>query len=743
MYTKIIYVIIDCIAIIDIIFTLRALRRIRESYGKQLRNAMRAAILAIFANILVALSYNEISAAAAYSTYFAAIDWIIFFLCGFCLLYTEHDKIVRKLAIPAAVLMGLDTISVLANAIFGHQFYIYENIRPSGVLFFQTGFKPAYYLHLIIDYTVILFALVFIIIRIIKSHSFYRVKYIIILSVLLLVIALNIAYMALSLVLDASVVFYAVAGTLIYFCICIFVPRRLMTVAIGRAVDDMNEGLILFDINENCIYANKFSKEHFDIDETCDMNTEMIATVKKSLKDSGERFGETPYIRKMGNGDIASNQYYKVRYNRLSDKKGLEIGSFFLIEDTTEEVFFLNEINEAKNEADNANKAKSSFLASMSHEIRTPLNSVLGMNEMILRSTEDPQLLEYAESIRTSGDTLLSLINDILDFSKIEANKMDLVLSEYNPHKILRDCFYYFNKTAKEKNLYLNVNCSELMPSLLYGDENHIRQILSNLISNAVKYTKEGGVTVEMSAENKGFGNAIVHITVNDTGIGIEEQDQEYLFDPFKRVNEQMTANIQGTGLGLAITKELINLMQGSIEVKSSPGSGSSFHIAIPQKIANNTPIGPFSAQIETKNTRYQELFRAPDARILVVDDVPLNLKLIEALLKQTLVKVDKAEGGEAAIEMCMLCKYDVILLDHRMPDPDGIAVFKAITSKGQNTDTPVIMLTANALSGAQEEYLKMGFAGYLSKPVHGKDLEETLKKHLDPEKIQLTSAQE
>lgn len=742
MTTKIVYVIIDCIAIIDIILTLNAIRPVRESYGKALGRAMRAAIIAIFANILIALSFNEFSAELAYCIYFAAIDWIIYFLCGFCLLYTEHDPIVKKLTVPAAILMALDSVFIFSNFIFGHQFYIYTNIRPSGTVFFQTGFYPAYYAHLAIDYIAILFAFIFIIIRIFRSYSFYRVKYIIILSVLLFVVFLNVAYMTMALVLDASVVFYAVAGTLIYFCISIFVPKRLMTVAIGRAVDDMNEGLILFDINKNCIYANKFSKEHFDLDETCDMNAEMLAMVTASLSANGEEFGEVPYVKKIGKGDIASNKYYKVRYNQLSDKKGLAIGSYFLIEDNTEEVFFLNEINEAKNEADNANKAKSSFLASMSHEIRTPLNSVLGMNEMILRSTDDPQLLEYAENIRTSGDTLLSLINDILDFSKIEANKMDLVLSEYDPHKLLRECFCYFEQTAKAKELYLRMNCSEDMPSVLYGDENHIRQILSNLISNAVKYTKEGGVTVDVNAEMTDM-DAMLNIRVSDTGIGIEQSDIDYLFDPFRRVNEQMTANIQGTGLGLAITKELIDLLQGSVEVESTPGIGSTFHIRLPQKIVDKTPIGPFTTQSETVTHQYRESFQAPDAKVLVVDDVPLNLKLVEALLRQTLVKVDKAEGGEAAIEMCMETKYDVILLDHRMPDPDGIAVFNVISEKGANTDTPVIMLTANALSNAQEEYLQMGFAGYLSKPVHGKDLEEALRTHLPVEKIVITSAPE
>ncbi|MBO4903192.1 MAG: response regulator [Lachnospiraceae bacterium] len=743
MYTKTIYVIIDVLAIIDIFLTLNAIRQIRETYGRSLKNAMILAIIAILANIMIALSFNEISAEIAYSIYFISIDWVIYFLCGFCLNYTDHHDVVKKIALPAGLLMLADTISICANPVFRHQFYIYTNIRPGNIVFYQTGFNSAYYLHLALDYTAILLVLVLIIVRIFRSYSIYRVKYVIILSILLFIIALNIAYMTMSLVLDASVVFYAVAGTLIYFSICIFVPRRLMNVAIRRAADDMNEGLILFDISNNCIYLNTFAREHFELDEeTCDYSVEPIATVIDTLAKNGQTFGEAVYIKEGDADNAVSRRYYKIRYDELADRKGARIGSYFLVEDSTEEVHYLNEINEAKNEADNANKAKSSFLASMSHEIRTPLNSVLGMNEMILRNTDDPQLLEYAESIRQSGDTLLSLINDILDFSKIEANKMDIVSSEYDPHKLLRDCYHFFYQTAQEHELYLRVKCDENMPKRLIGDENHIRQILSNMISNAVKYTKEGGVEIEMGADSAD-GTATLSLTVRDTGIGIAKEDVEHLFDAFRRVNEQMTANIQGTGLGLAITKELVTLMQGTIRVESEPGQGSRFCVELPQGIADPAPIGPFHVQLPSPTGhRYKESFRAENARILVVDDVPMNLKLITALLKKTKINIDTADGGQKAIELCMHTHYDVILLDHRMPDPDGVAVFKTISKEGMNQETPVIMLTANALTGAKEEYMDLGFAGYLSKPVHGADLEAMLLKHLPGDKV-VTSAQE
>ena len=734
MYTKTIYVIIDSLAILDILFTLRAMRNMKQTYARRLIVAMVVSVIAILSNIAIALSFSPLFAQIAYCTYFAAIDWIIYFLCGFCMHYTEHQEIVKKVAVPAAVIMGLDSLSLFANPLFSHHFYVYENTRTPGTVFYQTGFHSMYYLHLAIDYVAIAVALAFIIYRIVNCYSFYRIKYMIILSVLLLVIVLNVIYMMFALVLDASVVFYAVAGTLIYFCISVFVPRSLMNASIGRAVDDMNEGLILFDISNNCIYSNTFSKAHFDIEkDTCDLSCEPIASTLKTLARNKEEFGEAAYVKKSG----GKTNHYRVRYNRLTDSKNRTIGSYFLIEDETEEVFYLNELSEARNLADQANEAKSSFLASMSHEIRTPLNSVLGMNEMILRTTEDPQLLEYAESIRLSGETLLSLINDILDFSKIEANKMDLVLTEYDPHKLLRDIYYFFEQAAFSKDIYLHVNCDENMPRRLIGDENRIRQILSNIVSNAVKYTASGGVDISLSTRASNNTSVTLILTVKDTGIGIAKEDLQYLFDAFRRVNEEHTANIQGTGLGLAITKELVDLMQGSVSVDSTPGSGSTFRILLPQKIADAAPIGPFVTQLNTDHAgTYQKQFSAPDAKILVVDDVPLNLKLICALLKKTGIMVDVADGGLAAIELCKKSKYDVILLDHRMPDPDGIATFEKI-KEGMNQNTPVIMLTANALAGAEETYLNMGFAAYLSKPVRGNDLEKTLLRFLPPEKVE------
>ena len=734
---KVVFAIVDYLAILDIIVTIRAIRKnVRTPYGDMLRYALSFAGIAIFANVLIAVSYNRAFAGVAYSLYFASINGMIYFITGFTLIYTEHDKAQKVLSAPFLIIMGFDAVSILLNPLFGHEFLVTDYLAEDGTIFYQTQPELLYYIHLAIDYIALLITLVMIIYRLIKSYNIYRAKYLIILTMLLLVVALNIVYMVLRLPLDASVIFYGIGGTLIYFAIQRLVPRNLMMSSVARAIDDMNEGLILFDISNNCIYANAFSKNRFKMDEGLfSLESEPCAYVVDQLTREGESFGTVRYSQTIP-GEEERIEHYIIRYNCLNDNRGRMIGTYFLMEDNTESVHYMEEIKKAKVIADEANQAKSSFIASMSHEIRTPLNSVLGMNEMILRSTEDPQLLEYAQNIKSSGDTLLNLISDILDYSKIEAKKMAIIRSAYNPHDILRECVGSFEPPAELKDLYIQIECDPNLPSRLLGDRKYIMQIFSNLLSNAVKYTKEGGVTVRMTRERDEGEMSDICISVSDTGIGISEADIGTLFDAFSRVNEKVNASIQGTGLGLAITKELVSLMDGKISVTSTPGKGSTFTVTLPQKVIDPTPLGEFKRSVPVPVEKYSESFRAKDAVILAVDDAKMNLKVIQALLKKTEIQIDIAMGGNEAIEKCRRKKYDLILLDHRMPDPDGIKTYCVISSEGANIDTPVIMLTANVVSGAEEDYKNLGFADYLAKPVRGEELEAALVKHLPPEKV-------
>ncbi|MBP5331802.1 MAG: response regulator [Lachnospiraceae bacterium] len=743
MYTKIIYVVIDIISILSINFTIHALRKVKQEYGRLLRFALSFAVIAILANIMIALSVNATMADLAYSLYFASIDWILLYLTGFCLAYTDHEKAVGILKLPTIIIVSVDSLIMLSNHATGFVFDIYEK-NISNTVFFQTNSRPVYYIHLAIDYIAVVITFLMILYRVVKSYDMYRLKYIMIFLVLVFVIGLNLVCMAFSLVLDASIVFYAVAGTLIYILITRYVPRKLMNGSIGMAVNDMKEGLILFDANAECIFANTFSKNHFSLtEETATFEAEPMATVLKSLEEDGKEFGKATYIQTSVNEDgKTKEEHYQIRYNALKDRKDRQIGSYMLIEDVTEEVSYLKQLRDARNKADDANRAKSLFLANMSHEIRTPLNAVLGMNEMILREAKVPELVNYAENIHTSGTVLLNLINDILDFSRIEAHKMDVTPVEYEPHALLRDMCNRFDNMAEEKGLYLDINCDRDIPLKLIGDEKHLTQILSNIISNAIKYTRKGGITVNVDATVPVNDEVTIIFNVTDTGIGIETNDIQYLFDAFERVNEKENATIQGTGLGLAITKELVELMGGSIRVESELGNGSSFIVSITQKIADPSPAGPFNKDVENSPQIYRESFRAPQARMLIVDDVEVNIIVIRELLRETQIRIDSANSGDEAIAMCRENKYDLILLDHRMPKKDGIETYRELcgdTVFGMNTTTPVIMLTANALSGADAEYKNLGFADYLTKPIDSKELEMALVRLLPKEKVTVT----
>ena len=399
----------------------------------------------------------------------------------------------------------------------------------------------------------------------------------------------------------------------------------------------------------------------------------------------------------------------------------------------------LEELGKAKEEAENANKSKSAFLANMSHEIRTPINGIMGLNEAALRINKDSDIETYLLDMHSAGKTLLNLVNEILDFSKIEAGKMEIIKSDYNLTDVIRSVYNIMAFKAKDKNLDFQIENDSSIPNILYGDESRIKQIMVNLLNNAIIYTECGWVVLKISMEHLDPDNINLVISVEDTGIGISEDNQKLLFEAFQRVDTLKNRHIEGTGLGLKITKQLVTLMGGEIFVSSAYGKGSTFTARIPQRIVDDNPMGKFNIKAQVIDHEENAMdFSAKEGKILIVDDVDMNIKVMKALLRPVGIQIDSASSGEEALTKLGKNQYDIVFLDHMMPGIDGMEVFdrhKKNTSS-PNKNTPIIVLTANAIAGMKEEYLGYGFDDYLSKPVEEKKLFLTLKKYLPQEKI-------
>ena len=454
-------------------------------------------------------------------------------------------------------------------------------------------------------------------------------------------------------------------------------------------------------------------------------------------------------IGQMGKKIILSDVDYQDCYDVISDiKADYTQGRYFSQPASKNEFITILRATEMarmeERRAKAANEAKSNFLANMSHEIRTPINAVLGMNEVILRECKDKKILEYAQNIEGAGRTLLSLINDILDFSKIEAGSMEITEAEYDFSSVLNDVYNMIHIKAEQKILELKFEVDENLPDTLYGDEMRLRQIMVNILNNAVKYTQEGSVTLEASGEMNLNDTITLKVAISDTGMGIKEEDLPTLFDKFKRLDTEKNRTVEGSGLGLAITSSLLDLMGGSVTVESVYGKGSTFTFFLPQKVIGDTKIGDFRSRIN-KNVQdrkpYKESFTAPDAQVLVVDDTPMNHVVIRELLKPTKIHLESARSGMECLEKQHEKKYDLIFLDYRMPGMDGTETFKAIKDdkESPNLDTPIVVLTANAITGARDNFLRVGFDDYLSKPVESDKLEETLIKFLPEDKVTIT----
>ena len=522
------------------------------------------------------------------------------------------------------------------------------------------------------------------------------------------------------------------------------------------AIDRISEGIIAVDNDGRIQYYNEpvaaiypqfrsfYSAHALLADKVRDLTKEKAYDVQ--MQDGQTRQCFTPYdivalIReavRTGSTLNVADRIYTPEENDLM-YQGECYGKLYALVDDTEHYLYMEELEAQKEVADRANEAKTRFLTSMSHEIRTPINAVLGLDEMILREAEEKNIRTYAADIMSAGQTLLSLINDILDLSKVEEGKMEIIPVQYDLSSLINDLVNIIRDRAVKKGLKLTVKADEHIPHILVGDEIRIRQCAMNLLTNAVKYTEAGEVSLEISYKKIEQDRILLRFSVADTGIGMKEEDMEYLFSPYKRIEEKRNRSIEGTGLGMSITRQLLELMGSTLSVKSEYGKGSVFSFEITQEVARWEELGDYSTRFDEmsgESYEYHELFHAHDARILVVDDTEINLTVMQGILKKTGIRIDTAMSGESAIKMAKDVRYDVLFIDHMMPDMDGIETLANIRKGGMSADTPAVALTANAISGAREMYLEAGFNEYLSKPVDSARLEKMLMKLLPEDKV-------
>ena len=512
------------------------------------------------------------------------------------------------------------------------------------------------------------------------------------------------------------------------------------------------------EIQSTNFIAGTLSKENFEGASAMLETFTRQRVSKVSWEDMLRFINLATLIDRLKDSDTVTIEYQNIeqkwRRVRFIASQRLRNGAvsnvLWLIEDIDKEKKERDALINLSERAFAASEAKSSFLSNMSHEIRTPINAILGMNEIILRESSNSEIVSYAESIETAGNTLLGIINDILDFSKIEAGKIEIIPVNYDLSSLINDLVNMIHIKADDKGLSLFLEFDKNLPKFLYGDEVRIKQVITNILTNSVKYTEKGSVTFSIGFKriDEELDSVILLVTIKDTGIGIKPENMKKLFAEFERIDEERNRNIEGTGLGMAITQNLLYLMKSSLKVESIYGLGTKVSFELKQKVIKWEPLGDYEASYKAtlkERKQYTEKFTAPTAKVLVVDDNSMNLLVFKNLLKKTKMKIDTAINGDEGIILTQGTKYDVIFLDHMMPDKNGIEILQELRAQNENPNchTITICLTANAISGAKEKYIAAGFDNYLTKPINPDKLEEMFLEYLPKEKVEVNSTDE
>ncbi len=657
-------------------------------------------------------------------SYFGRV-WIPYSFLLFGLRLCEKKVSPRVLGVLA--LFHFATYIVMATAKHHKLYYasidfVYSGLHPHLVCTF--GIWRNVFMALMIVYTV--YFLVVLVRRLLVARNPFTKKRLLFVLVATLV---QVLFFVLELCkvmddYDLTMLGYTLAIFFMYIAIFRYDLLDFQELAKDFVMDHLSEAVVAVNVDKKVSFFNDRAGELFPrLREDPDLAVEDIRLAANG--------SETVRI---------NDSIFSLEKNNLYRGKKLA-GTAYVFKDETERLAYIKELEAQKQLADAANVAKSSFLARMSHEIRTPITAMLGFDELILRENSDRAIVNYARAIQTAGKSLLEMINDILDFSKIEAGKVKIIPAAYDVSGLVTDLVNMVLPRADTKRIALHVQVDPNTPETLYGDEVRVKQCALNLLTNAVKYTLDGSVTLTVTFDRIDVDNIYLIIIVSDTGIGIKSDDLERLFSPFERIDEERNRGIEGTGLGLNIVHNLLAAMGTRLDVRSEYGKGSTFSFRVQQQIVSQKKIGDYEAVRQTAPkgiAQYKESFHAPDAKILIVDDTPVNLTVMRGLLKKTLVQIDTATDGVDGLEKTRIERYDVIFIDHMMPNMDGMEMLAALKKDAGNKNggTPCIALTANAISGAREMYLAAGFDDYLAKPVTGASLEQMVRAHLPAEKV-------
>ncbi len=634
-------------------------------------------------------------------------------------------KLPKPLLIAESFLFGISSIIIITTRQTG-LFYSYFHVTKEGDwMISEYGRGPWYYVWDLLVLITIVSCLIMLFrsTLAVKEHN-KRMQYVLIMTALVIEVGIGFLTMfPISKYYDFNQIGYTFVSILFLIAMFKYKLMGIEETTKEYIIDELSAGVIAFDANSNVAYYNKTVPAVFP----------EIATNPRAVIDRIKNSIET------GEPITVNDRIYTFEEKDLNSEFGT--GRVFVLTDATRHFYYMEELEGQKKLAEEANKAKSEFLARMSHEIRTPINTVLGMDEMILRDSSDNTVRDYAMDIRRAGNALLSIINDILDLSKIESGKMEVCPIDYDVTSMLYDITNVVFAKATDKNLAFNVQIDGTIPSRLYGDDIRLRQVLSNLLSNAVKYTDKGSISLRATKVSEEDGNALIRFEVEDTGIGIKKEDMDKLFAAFERIDEKRNRSIEGTGLGMAISVKILEMMDSKLSVKSDFGEGSLFWFEVRQKTVGAEELGDFDERIKkyiNEQYVYTNSFEAPNAHVLVVDDNGMNRKVLVSLLKPTGIKITEASGGADAVTLAFNNHYDMIFMDHMMPGVDGMEAMKLIRENkgGPCENTPIFALTANAVSGAKEMYLREGFDGFLTKPIMSDKLEKAIRETLPKELI-------